>query len=131
MKAPKAQATYEAALEAERLRERQWRRTRQGAFESSFVSFDANTECYYPLAAVISSKKCKEEPDLEKRRRAYKTAHDRVRRNAPHCLKVFNLIIKNGKDRQKSICELVHEALDGRSSTRHKEASTTSTSMSS
>ena len=104
MKAPKAQATYEAALEAERLRERQWRRTRQGAFESSFVSFDANTECYYPLAAVISSKKCKDPESLAtKRRRAYLTAYNHVWRHAPECIDVFRLILKNGNNRQESI----------------------------
>jgi len=37
-------------------------------------------------------------------------ARQRVRRNVPHCLEVFNLIIKNGSNREESICQMVQEA---------------------
>ena len=136
MKKPKAQVIYEAALEAERLRERQWRQTRQGEFESSMLSLDmlpadttqdtyeswicdhgqgaaairtfsSELEGACPLALVISEKKNEKiKLDSKENHRAYKKAHKRVSRKAPHCLKVFNLIIKNGNKREKSICEL-------------------------
>lgn len=108
MRPPKAYKTYEASIDAERDRIRKWRKTRQGAFESDFVSFDEITENYYPLADIMREESIDEDSELEKRRRAYMTAYIRVYRNAPHCLDVLNLIIKNGKERQKSICELAN-----------------------
>ena len=108
MRPPKAYKTYEASIDAERNRERQHRKTRQGEFEASFVSFEANTELYFPLTEIIgaSGPSAEDAETIAKRRRAYKTAYERVCRKAPHCIPVFNLIVKNGKERQKSICEL-------------------------
>ena len=34
-------------------------------------------------------------------------ATEKVRRKAPHLLPVFRLILKNGSNREKSICELI------------------------
>lgn len=109
MKAPVEPRSYEAALEAERLRLKKHRQTRQGAFEASFVSFEATKEMYYPLAAVIGSRATDDPKALEKLHAAYSKAYKRVKRNAPECLEVFKLIIKNGKDRQKSIWEMVNK----------------------
>ena len=41
---------------------------------------------------------------LQKREAA---ATEKVRRKAPHLLPVFRLILKNGSNREKSICELI------------------------
>ena len=106
MKKIKAYETYQGAVDAERHREKQWRRTKQGAFESSFVSFEETKEPFYPLGAAIS-RPFHQNP--EKARRAYKTAHELVRRRAPHCLEVFRLILKNGSNRQLSICEMIEK----------------------
>lgn len=106
MKKIKGYATYQGAIDAERHRERQWRKTKQGAFESSFVSFEEAKEGFYPLGAAVSRPF---HQDPEKARRAYKSAHELVRRKAPHCLEVFGLILKNGSNRQQSICEMIEK----------------------
>ena len=106
MKKIKAYPTYQGSLDAERHRERQWRKTKQGAFESSFVSFEEAKEGFYPLGAAVS-RPFRQDP--EKARRAYMKAYFRVRRKAPHCLEVFNLIVKNGSNRQQSICEMIEK----------------------
>lgn len=107
MRKAKGYKTYQGSLDAERHREKQWRESRQGAFESSFVSFEELTERYYPLSAAIRESR---ESDREKLRQAYMKAYMRVKRKAPHCLPVFELIVKNGKERKKSIWEMVHKA---------------------
>ena len=38
--------------------------------------------------------------------RRYRAAYYRVRRNLPHCLQTFKLIVKNGENRKESICAL-------------------------
>ena len=106
MKKIKAYETYQGAIDAERHREKQWRRTKQGAFESSFVSFEETSEGFYPLGAAVSRPF---NQDPAKARRAYMKAYIRVRRKAPHCLEVFNLIVKNGSNRQQSICEMIEK----------------------
>lgn len=109
MKPPKAYATYEDSIEAERLREKKRRHTRQGAFEASMISFEETQENYYPLAAVMGSR-AKSDPEfLKTALRRYMKAYQRVRRKLPECLEVFNLILKNGKERQKSIWEMVNK----------------------
>lgn len=139
MKKLKTYATYDAALQAERDRERQWRATRQGAFESAFVSFEEAKEAFIPLAAVSAPVRRAAVLDPAKARRAYMKAYIRVRRKAPHCLEVFNLIVKNGPDRQKSICEMITKlkakkrVLTGATplNTNHKSGSISSTARSS
>ena len=111
MKKLKTYASYDAALQAERDRERQWRATRQGAFESAFVSFEETKEACVPLAEVCAPVRRAAADDPETAQRAYKTTHEFIRRKAPHCLEVFNLIVKNGPDRQKSICEMMIKKL--------------------
>lgn len=135
MKKLKTYATYEAAIQAERDREKQYRKTAQGAFESSMASFEESKEAFYPLAAVSAPVRRAVVQDPVKARRAYKTAHELIRRNAPHCLEVFKLIIKNGPNRQQSICEMIEKLKKKRrvlkgatpSSTNRKECSTAST----
>lgn len=107
MKKLKTYASYDAALQAERDRERQWRATRQGAFESDMVRFEEAKEAFVPLAEVCAPVRRAAALDPVKVRRAYKSVHKLVSRKAPHCLEVFNLIVKNGPDRQKSICEMI------------------------
>lgn len=136
MKKLKTYATYDAALQAERDRERQWRATRQGAFESAFVSFEEAKEAFVPLAEVCAPVRRAAEYDPEKVRRAYSKAYKKVLRNAPHCLEVFKLILKNGTNRRKSICEMTNAIIKkkhllkkesrARRSTHRKNASTSS-----
>lgn len=106
MKTLKCYPTYQGSLDAERHREKQWRSTKQGAFESSFVSFEETKEAFYPLGAAVSRPF---HQDPEKARRAYKSAHKLVSRKAPHCLEVLGLILKNGSNRQMSICEMIEK----------------------
>ena len=106
MKKIKAYPTYQGSLDAERHRERQWRKTKQGAFESSFVSFEEAKEGFYPLGAAVSRPF---HQDPEKARRAYERSRKTVERKAPHCKDVFNLILKNGSNRQQSICEMIEK----------------------
>lgn len=131
----KAFTSYEEAIEAERKREQQRRHTRQGAFEASFVSFEENTEQYFPLAAVISSRTKDDPVFLKTALRRSKTAHERVRRNIPECLEVFNLILRNGKERQVSIWAMVKKikkqsgVLKKTRSTPSKKTDTTDTAQ--
>lgn len=132
MKPLKVYKTYQGSLDAERAREKQRRSTKQGAFESSFVSFDQTKEAFYPLGAAIRRSVF---DDPEAMRKAYKKAHERVRRKAPECLEVFNLIIKNASDRQKSIEEMIQKKVEATAkaikamklSTTPKKCSTTYT----
>ena len=124
MKKIKAYETYQGAIDAERHREKQWRRTKQGAFESSFVSFEETSEGYYPLAAVVRRAY---DQDSCKAHQSYSRAYKRVLRQAPECLEVFKLIIKNGKERQKSIWEMIRRIKTRRapSTTSSKHSSKT------
>lgn len=140
MKKLKTYATYGAALQAERDRERQWRATRQGEFESNFVRFEEAKEAFVPLAEVCAPVRRAAALDPVKARRAYKTTHEFIRRKAPHCREVFNLIVKNGPDRQKSICEMMIKKLKAKKrvltgatplNTMRKKSATSSTASSS
>lgn len=136
MKKLKTYATYEAAIQAERDREKQWRKTAQGAFESSMASFEESKEAFYPLAAVSAPVRRAVVQDPVKARRAYSKAYKQVMRNAPHCLEVFKLILRNGTNRRKSICEMTNTIIEkkhllnkeshAKKSTRHRNASTSS-----
>lgn len=106
MRKLKCYATYQGSLDAERHREKQWRSTKQGKFESSFVSFEVAKEAFYPLGAAVSRPFYQ---DPEEESRAAKTAKQRVSRNIPECHEVFTLILKNGKNRPKSVWEMVDE----------------------
>lgn len=106
MKPIKAYPTYQGSLDAERHREKQWRQTKQGAFESSMVSFEENKEAFYPLGVEVARPYYQ---DPAKTSRAYDTAYHRVDRNIPECKEVFTLIMKNRSNRQKSVWEMVNK----------------------
>ena len=115
---PENDLGYQKALRRERDRERKRRQTKQGAFEASFVSLDAITanedgdagkDNYlsdHGLGAVITSRGVNEQPEAEAERR-FKAACERVRRNREECLETLKLIVKNGKHRKDSICEMI------------------------
>lgn len=105
MKPIKAYKTYQGSLDAERHREKQWRSTKQGAFENSMVSFNETKGClYYRLgdAAVAPIY----ELNGEERQKRIKSVRKTVERKEHECLEVLNLILKNGPNRQKSIWEM-------------------------
>lgn len=107
---------YLKALKRERDRERRWRSTAQGKFESAFISLDSITAnedadagkddflSDRGVGAVIATTSIDETSEADAARR-YKAAYERVKRNAPDCLETFKLINKNGKHRKDSICE--------------------------
>ena len=109
---------YKRCLARERKRYRDWAKTRQGAFETHQVlHLDAEAEeaLEHENATSWLSDRGKGAaiirwcgPDqanvLLKREAA---ATEKVRRAAPHLLPVLRLILKNGNNREKSICELI------------------------
>ena len=109
---------YKRCLVRERDRYREWAKTRQGAFETyQVLHFDAEAEEARERenssswlsdrgrsAAMI--RRCgPARADILQRREA--AAIGKVRRKAPRLLPVFRLILKNGSNREKSICELI------------------------
>ena len=105
-------------LDKERDRYREWAKTKQGAFETyQVMHFDAEAEEARERensaswlsdrgrsAAMI--RRCgPARADILRKREA--AAVEKVRRKAPHLLPVFRLILKNGSNREKSICELI------------------------
>ena len=109
---------YQRCLRREADRYRERAKSRQGHFETyDILHFDAEAEESKERdhstswlsdrgkgAAIIRS--CgKNMADLWRRREA--AAIKKVRRNASHLLEVFKLILKNGENREKSICELI------------------------
>ena len=109
---------YRKCLDRERDRYREWAKTRQGAFETyQVLHFDAEAEEARErenAASWLSDRgkgarairRCgPAQTKVLQRRKA--AAVEKVRRKAPHLLPVFRLILKNGSNREKSICELV------------------------
>ena len=109
---------YKRCLDKERDRYREWAKTKQGAFETyQVMHFDAEAEEARERenstswlsdrgrsAAMI--RRCgPARADILRKREA--AAVEKVRRKAPHLLPVFRLILKNGSNREKSICELI------------------------
>ena len=94
----------------ERIRAREARRKREigAAVEDALVAFCGTRR--NPLfdlgrsAAAIRRCNPARTKVLQKRGAA---ATEKVRRKAPHLLPVFRLILKNGSNREKSICELI------------------------
>lgn len=117
-------ATYRQCLARERIRERDWRKTRQGSFESSALHLDFTVEEANERDRSVSwlsdgghgARKIYEtldpqpDPDTERIKRLDWAKH-LVMRKAPDCLRVFWLIVKNGKNRKESIWQLVKHAL--------------------
>ena len=112
------EAEYKRCIEREKDRYREWAKTRQGAFETyQVLHFDAELEEARERehfsswlsdrgkgAATIRRCGPAREKILKKREAA---AIKKVQRTAPHLLPVLRLILKNGSNREKSICELM------------------------
>jgi len=128
---------YKACLERERKREYKWRHTKQGGFESAFVSYDAilddpdgatdKLRCAGTLGAVIS------EPDADgltvKDRDKLKAACTKLRRKKKkHLVRTLRLIAKNDTNREDSICQMM---IDWLKRTAQRNGSTTGTGTSS
>jgi len=107
---------YRASLKRERDRDRSHRQTKQGEFEAAFVSLDQfpadaeKFESWYSdggggVDAIIDHCDGTTPETLYARR--LKNARQRLRRNAPELLEVFNLVVKNGKNKEESIWEMV------------------------
>ena len=109
---------YRRCIARERKRYREWAKTKQGAFETyQVLHFDAEAEEARERehstswlsdrgrgAAAI--RRCgPDRADILRKREA--AAIKKVRRTAPHLLPVLRLILKNGNNREKSICELM------------------------
>ena len=109
---------YKRCIAREKDRYREWAKTKQGAFEAyQILHFDAEAEEARERehstswlsdrgkgAAAIRRCGPAQTDTLRKREAA---AIEKVRRTAPHLLPVLRLILKNGSNREKSICELV------------------------
>ena len=109
---------YGQCLRREKDRYREWAKTRQGAFETyQIMHFDAEAEEARERehstswlsdrgrgAAAI--RRCgPAKADIWRKRE--NAAVKKVRRKAPHLLQVLRLILKNGSNREESICELM------------------------
>ena len=118
---------YKRCIRRERVRYRDWARTKQGAFETYRVMhFDAEAEEAKERehstswlsdrgrgARVIRAfgKVARPQDDLDTRRKRIDRAKHLVMRKAPECLETFWLIIKNGKNRKESIWQLMKRAM--------------------
>ena len=107
---------YAKCLKRERDREACRRETEQGAFEAAMLSFDRLvdsfedpskaaifSDCGAGAAAIRSSDEVGGSSFYTRR---IKVARVRLSRKHPELLEVFNLIVKNGKNRRESIAEL-------------------------
>ena len=127
--------SYSRALKRERKREAKWRKTAQGAFESSMLHIDAYPEPAEPsdeyeswltdrergaekirsfdegLSQSGADVSYAEKAILHYRRR-YCAAYKRLKRSRPHLVRTFSLICKYGKNRLASIAELQAETKD-------------------
>lgn len=110
---PKA-LTYEEALKREYHRE--YSRTHQtirGRFEASFERFQALEADESKDAYLSDGGKGAEairsfdETEQKVETRAYDKAWHKVKRRAPDCLKTFSFIVKNGRNRYRSICDII------------------------
>ena len=108
-------AEYRKCLKRERDRMRSRRKCRQGRFESSMLSFDNMPSEMMESSAWLSDQGAGAEkvyaaldgetPETVYARRL-RLARQRLRRAHPELVEVFNLIVKNGSNREESICEL-------------------------
>ena len=109
---------YRRCIARERKRYREWAKTRQGAFETyQVLHFDAEAEEAREREhstswlsdrgrGAAAVRRCgPARADILRKREA--AAIEKVRRTAPHLLGVLRLILKNGNNREKSICELI------------------------
>ena len=109
-------AEFMKCLKQERDRERSRRESAQGMFEASMLSLDRLvdsfedpskaaifSDCGAGAAAIRSSDEVGGGSFYMQR---IKVARRRLARNFPELVEVFNLVVKNGKDRRESIAEL-------------------------
>ena len=109
---------YRHCLDMERDRYREWAKTKQGAFETyQVLHFDAEAEeaverenstswlSDHGRGAAAIRRCGPVRTDILRKREA--AAIEKIRRTAPRLLPVFRLILKNGSNREKSICELI------------------------
>lgn len=119
------EAAYRLCLERERLRERDWRTTKQGAFESSFIHFDFEAEAAQERSNSASwlsdrgkgarqIRACDPVPQKPTRKQRINKARMTVMRHLPECLTTFWLVLKNGNNRKESICELAKRIKQGK-----------------
>ena len=107
---------YAKCLKRERDREAKRRKTKQGAFEAEMLSFDRLVDSFEDpsKAATFSDggagaeaiRSSDEMCDASFYTRRIKVARRRLARKFPELVEVFNLVVKNGKDRRESIAEL-------------------------
>lgn len=106
--------TYEEALKREYHRE--YSRTHltiRGRFEASFERFQAIEADESKDAYLSDGGKGAEairsfdETEAMVETRAYDKAWHKVKRRAPECLATFSFIVKNGRNRYKSICDII------------------------
>lgn len=105
----------------ERDRERERRKAEQGKFEASFLHIDhVKAEMLEKSPPWLSDRGSGVERlvdaidgvnDLSWYNRRLKVARETLRRAHPELLEVFDLIVKNGKNRKESIWEMVKSAL--------------------
>lgn len=120
---------YYNKREDEKERDRR-RKTLRGQFEAAMECFNPEVEeAENPyLSDLGDGAELVRSFDVDLRKvdhNAYSAAQMRVKRLAPECWPTMKLIIKNGKDRQKSICTLITakrlaDAKSMRSSSRRK-----------
>ena len=107
---------YAKCLKRERDREACRREAKQGAFEAAMLSFDRLVDSFEDSskAAIFSDngagaagiRTSAEVGGSSFYTRRIKVARVRLSRKHPELLEVFNLIVKNGKNRRESIAEL-------------------------
>ena len=108
---------YKRCIARERKRYREWAKTKQGAFETyQVLHLDAEAEearerenstswlSDHGRGAAAIRRCGPARTDILRKREA--AAIKKVRRTAAHLLPVLRLILKNGSNREKSICEL-------------------------
>ena len=107
---------FRKCLKQERDRARSRRESAQGKFEASLQSFDQFLDTFEDpsKAAVFSDGSADaervysydESVDDSYYTRRIKVARRRLSRNCPELVEVFNLVVKNGKNRRESIAVL-------------------------
>ena len=115
---------YHKALKLEKVREWHQRKTRQGAFEASFVSLDAIAETHggtdklvvlsdhgRGVESMVGELDGDEDALLSIRARRLEEARKRIMSEHPEWLEVFELIIKNGTNRKESIWQMTSKKL--------------------
>jgi hypothetical protein len=109
---------YRKALKREADRERSWRKSRQGMFESSMPSLDEHVAKFDdPSKVAVFSDGGKSDNEMAGRidgdamcesyyTQCIEKARKKLRAFDEKLVKVFDLVVKNGTNREESICEL-------------------------